>query len=106
MNGDYQSIMNAVAQQNARNESIENPYTGQKGAFSSSSIMVDGELINLNELSEEELAELMGEESAGDEDEGKSGGSSGGGSSSHRDDEFLSYMAFMETESSRMDNYM
>lgn len=34
------------------------------------------------------------------------GGSSGGGSSSHKDDEFLSYMAFMETESSRMDNYM
>lgn len=71
----------------------------------------NGELINLDDLSDEELAELMGEDDIFDDEEGKgksSGSSSGssGGSSAHRDTEFLSYMAFMETESNRLDNYM
>lgn len=67
----------------------------------------DGEQQDMREWGDEEWALYFGEGEEEDElGEGKSGGSSGGGSSSHRDDEFLSYMAFMETESSRMDNYM
>ena len=65
----------------------------------------DGEAMDMREWTDEEWALYFGEE----EDElggGKSGGSSGGGSPSYRDDEILSYMAFMETENSRMDNYM
>lgn len=68
----------------------------------------NGEKMDMREWGDEEWALYFGEEEE-EEDElggGKSGGSSGGGSSSHRDDEFLSYMAFMESESSRMDNYM
>lgn len=67
----------------------------------------DGKQQDMREWGDEEWALYFGEEEEEDElDGGKSGGSSGGGSSSHRDDEFLSYMAFMESESSRMDNYM
>ena len=67
----------------------------------------DGESMDMREWGDEEWALYFGEEEEEDEvDGGKSGSSSGGGSSSYRDDEFLSYMAFMETESSRMDNYM
>lgn len=66
----------------------------------------DGEAMNMREWTDEEWALYFGEEEEDELGGGKSGGSSGGGSSSHRDDEFLSYMAFMETESSRMNNYM
>lgn len=68
----------------------------------------DGEQQDMREWGDEEWALYFGEGEEEEDElgEGKSGGSSGGGSSSHRDDEFLSYMAFMETESSRMDNYM
>lgn len=63
----------------------------------------DGEAMDMREWTDEEWALYFGEE----EEEDEVGGvSSGGGSSSYRDDGFLSYMAFMETESSRMNNYM
>lgn len=61
----------------------------------------DGESMDMREWGDEEWALYFGEE----EDEA-GGVSSGGGSSSYRDDELLAYMAFMETESSRMNNYM
>lgn len=66
-------------------------------------IGADGESMDMREWGDEEWALYFGEE----EEEDEVGGvSSGGGSSSYRDDGFLSYMAFMETESSRMNNYM
>ena len=66
----------------------------------------DGKWQDMREWGDEEWALYFGEEEEDELDGGKSRGSSGRGSSSYRDDEFLSYMAFMETESSRMYNYM
>lgn len=64
----------------------------------------------IQELLAEIEAEMDEEEMEEEEEyyEGSSGDSkSGGGSSSSSyDREFLSYMAFMESESSRWDNYM
>lgn len=65
----------------------------------------NGELIDLDDLSDEEFAELMGEDDIfDDEEKGKfSGGSSQ--SSFRMDNEYISYMAFMETEKERLENY-
>lgn len=65
----------------------------------------NGELINLDDLSDEELAELMGEDDIfDDEEKGKSTGGSSQ-SSFKMDNEYISYMAFMETEKERLENY-
>lgn len=65
----------------------------------------NGELINLDDLSDEELAELMGEDDIFD-DEAKGQSASGGSQSSFKmDNEYISYMAFMETEKERLENY-
>lgn len=66
----------------------------------------DGKQQDMREWGDEEWALYSGEEEEDKLGGGKPGGLSGGSSSSQRDDEFLSYMAFMETESSRMNNYM
>jgi hypothetical protein len=65
----------------------------------------NGELINLDDLSDEEFAELMGEDDIfDDEEKGKSAGGSFQ-SSFKMDNEYISYMAFMETEKERLENY-
>lgn len=63
----------------------------------------NGELIDLDDLSDEEFAELMGEDDIFDDEESTGGSSSS--SSFKLDNEYISYMAFMETEKERLENY-
>lgn len=111
-----QQIKENVAYQNYKNETILNPYTGQQGADTSSYADIDGQKIRLNDLTDEQWAQLMGPEEVEEEEEYSSTkGTSRLADRIERekesalrkeDEEFFAYMTYMENWDARIENYI
>lgn len=114
-----QQIREQVAYQNYRNQTITNPYTGQQGANASSSAYINGRMVPLNNLTDEEWEQLMMERELGKaevsnvdeqttdaEEQRLERVREENLQQAKEDAEFFEYMAFMENDTRRIENYM